>query len=393
MISRTLRCRGGERPLVALGVVALLVVVAPTASRAQASVDLPLGVGFHVPAYDRVDGLSLPFGPDITFGDERVTVEPLVTYRSNLGKIDASLDLAGQFTRDSLVGFRASAERGTFTNDRWIRSDLVNSLVTFGLGHDSRNYFRADRAEAALTSRLPVGMDDARVWIGMRTERDWSTGLHPEPSSGVLGSGSQGSRTLRPRPTASSAGAIRSAGMTRFNPVINTGHITSLVAGGIMAYTGDVLDVAGTALVEAAGHSPAGGAFQQLTIDAQTGWNTFKGERVEVNGHLLESFGAGPTPIQRYSYVGRLRQPRHCGSPRAGRRSSLLPRYRVHNPSPRRRCAIPRVLRTSSHVFLPAPRPLEASGALFRTSASGSASRTSPRITSSTRALTLMTPA
>jgi len=143
---------------------------------AQVSVDFPLTVG-ALPSYDRVNGVSLPFGPTISIGnDERLVVNPTLTYRSNLGKIDPSLSVVGQITADSTLGFALSGARGTFTNDRWIRSDLLNSLVSFGLGHDARNYFRGDRGEARLTSTLKLPLDVATIFIGARTERDWSTG-------------------------------------------------------------------------------------------------------------------------------------------------------------------------------------------------------------------------
>ncbi|MEO7367853.1 MAG: hypothetical protein ABIZ36_07850, partial [Gemmatimonadaceae bacterium] len=51
-------------------------------------ISLPLGIGLRIPAYDRVDGLALPFGPMITLAGGRVELDPTVTYRSHLGKFD-----------------------------------------------------------------------------------------------------------------------------------------------------------------------------------------------------------------------------------------------------------------------------------------------------------------
>jgi hypothetical protein len=154
-------------------VIAAIVIVAPV-THAQVSVDFPLSVD-KLPTYDRVNGLSVPFGPTLTVGEERLVVNPAITYRSHLGKIDPSLSVIGQLTADSTIGFALTGSRGTFTNDSWIRSNIINSLTSLGLGGDSRNYFRGDRGEVRVTSslHLPIEVDAATVFVGARSERDW----------------------------------------------------------------------------------------------------------------------------------------------------------------------------------------------------------------------------
>ena len=267
---------------------AAFVVVGPIAG-AQASVDFPLSIG-SLPSYDRVNGVSLPFGPVISFGDnERVVVNPTLTYRSNLGKVDPSLSVVGQITTDSTVGFSLTGSRGTFTNDRWIRSDLLNSLVSGGLGHDARNYFRADRGEARLTSALKLPLDVATVFIGARAERDWSTGWHSGTPRGPYSLFGRNDTTN---------------GIQRRNPTIDAGHIVSAIAGGHAEFTGQpgsaMLDV----LFEAAGKSPTGGRFQQLTVTEGADIATFGGQHVEVGGHLVTTSASSVTPLQRFAYVG-----------------------------------------------------------------------------------------
>src|SRR5258705_13144928 len=51
-------------------------------------ISLPLGVGLRVPSYDRVDGASVPWGPEISLADEHIRIDPTVTYRSHIGKFD-----------------------------------------------------------------------------------------------------------------------------------------------------------------------------------------------------------------------------------------------------------------------------------------------------------------
>jgi hypothetical protein len=259
---------------------------APTAS-AQVSVDFPLTLS-SLPSYDRVDGVSVPFGPTVTWGDERVVLNPVLTYRSNLGKVDPSLSLTGQITSDSTLGFSLTGARGTFTNDGWIRANLVNSLVSLGLGHDSRNYFRADRGEARLTSALKLPMDVATVFAGVRTERDWSTGWR--------GSNPQGPFSFAGRSDTTN-------GILRPNPAIDAGHITSAILGGHAEYNGmsggEMLDV----LVEAAGKR-IGSSFEQLTIDQAGSVTTIANQRLELAGHLVTTNTSGRTPTQRFAYVG-----------------------------------------------------------------------------------------
>jgi hypothetical protein len=276
---------GVARILTALAAIAL---VAPLAG-AQVSVEFPLGID-NLPSYDRVNGLSLPFGPTISVGDEdRLLVTPMLTYRSQLGKIDPSISIVGQITSDSALGFAVTAARGTFTNDDWIRSNLVNSAVSFGLGRDSRNYFRADRGEARLTSALHLPIDVSTVFAGIRAERDWSTGWRSGDQMGPYS-------LFNRRDTLN--------GIQRPNPTINAGHITSFIAGGHAEYVGisgsGMLD----ALLEAAGKSPVGGSFQQLTITGATVIPTFFQQHLDIGTHLVATSTNSFTPRQRYAFVG-----------------------------------------------------------------------------------------
>ncbi|HEX9607927.1 MAG TPA: hypothetical protein VF962_11905, partial [Gemmatimonadaceae bacterium] len=109
-------------------------------------ISLPLGAGLRIPSYDRVNGLALPWGPKLELGDGRLDVDGLVTYRSNLGKWDPSLE--GSIRPGDENELRFFAGRGTFTNDAWIRGDLTNSAAALFAGSDSRNYYQADRGTA-----------------------------------------------------------------------------------------------------------------------------------------------------------------------------------------------------------------------------------------------------
>src|SRR3954466_15834378 len=106
----------------------------------ESPITLPLGLGLRVPTYDRVNGLTLPWGPQVVLADDRIELNALVSYRSHLGNWDPSLE--GFIRASTADEIKMYVGRGTFTNDAWIRSDLMNSLAALFVGSDARNYFR-----------------------------------------------------------------------------------------------------------------------------------------------------------------------------------------------------------------------------------------------------------
>src|SRR6476646_3746007 len=116
------------------GSIALFVLAAPLRAQSPASepvdtgyvdyhdspITLPLGIGFRMPGYDRVDGLSLPWGPRLELG-EWLRADALATYRSHLGAFDPTLDV--RFSSKQGHELSLFASRGTFTNDDWIRGN------------------------------------------------------------------------------------------------------------------------------------------------------------------------------------------------------------------------------------------------------------------------------
>ena len=117
----------------------------------ESPISLPLGLGLRIPAYDRVNGLTLPWGPKFEAGEGKFDIDALVRYRSNLGKWDPSLE--GVIRPGDDNELKLFVGRGTFTNDAWIRTDLMNSLAVLGVGSDARNWYRGDRATARFRGR------------------------------------------------------------------------------------------------------------------------------------------------------------------------------------------------------------------------------------------------
>ena len=251
-------------------------------------ITLPLGVGLRIPAYDRVNGLSLPWGPKFRTPNGRIELDPTVTYRSNLGKLDPALSAVVAFGRfDSL---KVYAGRGTFTNDGWIRSDLINSLAALGVGSDARNYFRADRATAEIAHSFGGEGFVIAPFAGGLHERDWSTGLHSEDGDAPW----------------SVFGRTDDLKMRRFNPVIASGHVTSALIGVRGNYDRDQMKGSFSVRLERSLDEPDAfdeEHFTQTTFDARAGFPTFGLQSFEFRGHALATHGGSPPP-QRFAYLG-----------------------------------------------------------------------------------------
>ena len=250
---------------------------------------LPLGVGLRIPSYDRVNGLSLPWGPIIKTPNGRVEIDPTVTYRSNLGKIDPAARVRVGFGQsDSLSVYFG---RGTYTNDSWIRSDLINSLAAIGVGSDARNYYRGDRFNAELSHSFGKKPWNTALWIGGNHELDWSTGIHVKHTNApwsILGK----TDTLK---------------MRRVNPAIAAGHVTSVLGGLRGSYEQAELTGRFDARVERSFDGPdvtprGDGRFTQATFDAKATFPTFGMQSFAFRGHGVASWDGAPP--QRFVYLG-----------------------------------------------------------------------------------------
>jgi hypothetical protein len=239
--------------------------------------------GLRLPAYDRVNGLSAPFGPALTFAGGRGEVHGLVTYRSDLGKIDPSLRGGLQMTRRLRGMF--SAQRGTFTNDSWIWTDAVNSLSVLVYGDDTRNYYRADRAELTL-HRLWEGTSfRLEPFIGGLGERAWSVG----PAVGEL----RGPWSVIGRDTLSA---------WRPNPAIDDGTIASALGGARLEWESGGVKVDARSRAEMSVSAPTS-QFLQVSSDLGVGFLTFGEQEYAMDVHWVTTPGPTP-PRQRFAYLG-----------------------------------------------------------------------------------------
>ena len=246
---------------------------------------LPLVYGFRVPTYDRVNGLSVPFGPVFPFDTARYEVEPIVTYRSDLGKVDPALVATATFNR--LTQATVRAERTTLTNDDWIRPDAANTISAFLSGADTRNYYRADRVQARGSHRWERATSAIEPFVAVQTERAWSvgpTGLsHSTPFS-----------VLERRDTIE--------GMLRPNPQGARGNFSSAIVGGVMEWEGQGI-LSNVALqVEVPFAVPGRQYFVQTTLDGEIQFPTFGTQSFSFAMHGV--FTGGEAPLQRFVYIG-----------------------------------------------------------------------------------------
>lgn len=258
---------------------------------------LPLGIGFRIPTYDRVNGLTLPWGPKLVLGDDRVELDALVSYRSHLGNWDPSLE--GSFRPGYGNEIELYVGRGTFTNDRWIRSDLINSGAALFVGTDARNYYRADRASLRFTRTFTSSTMTFAPFVGGNIEDDWSTGsLDPQKTPWSLLNRDD---TLK---------------MRRANPSVFKGKISSGLAGtGVEYFRGEV-EAKLNATVERAFRAPIDrcpppssafcpyerGTFTQATFHSEVFFPTFGTQSFSFRGHAVVS--SDTVPPQRYAYLG-----------------------------------------------------------------------------------------
>ena len=246
---------------------------------------LPGVYGIRIPAYDRSNGLSLPFGPTIALDTGYVEVNPIVTYRSNIGAFDPSLD--GDIAFGRRTGVHAFIGRTTSSNDNWIWTDLVNSAAVLGLGLDTRNYYRADRGEITVHQLLETSTTELAPYIGLRAERDRSIGPDSSATGGPW----------------SFFGRTDPEDMLRPNPPIVAGTLESVLFGALFDWQLQGVRASFNLTNEAAAFDVGSRRFLQSTLDGVVRFPTFGAQFFYLNAHVVYTFGDSAPP-QRWSYLG-----------------------------------------------------------------------------------------
>jgi hypothetical protein len=240
--------------------------------------------GFHgvrIPEYNRVDGLALPFGPGFNLDSGKIAGNALATYRTNRGALDFSLD--GRIGISRTMWADARAERTTVSNDRWIYSDILNSVTSFALGRDTRNYYRADRFTGRLGKDWETSTLEIRAWGGARTEDAWS----------AKGGG----------PWSVLKRDNTEEGMRRPNPPIEPGRISSALVGSHAEWSNQRVEITFALELEVPFDSPLEGDFTQTTIHAKVDFPTFGAQSFDLETHAVLTTG-DVAPPQRFAYLG-----------------------------------------------------------------------------------------
>jgi hypothetical protein len=244
-------------------------------------VAVPFPAGFRIPEYTRVDGLGLPWGPRATLAGGRVEIDPIVTYRSATGDIDPQLHvqagLGGLWFADLRGG------RDTRTNDRWIRSDPLNSLLTLSVGRDVRNYYRSRYAVLRAGRRWERGVTLWSAWLGGQAERDRST------------------HSRAPWSAYDRRDSVE--GMSRPNPPIANGDLRSALAGIGVDWDKDGVALAARVESEFVFDAPGDARFLQTTGHAAVAFPTFATQRLLFELHSVHTSGDRAVP-QRFAYLG-----------------------------------------------------------------------------------------
>ena len=262
--------------------------------------------GFGIPTYDRSNGLSIGAGPRFALPRTRVTLEPRLTYRSQLGAIDANVLVTDSLGRQTAI--TVSAKHSTYSNDTWIWSDLLNSAEFLIFGNDSRNYFRGGRVDLAVGHRVESATWVLAPSITGRYEETHSVRPDSFPTGGpftFFGRHDVDDR-LRPNPQVLEGSVASIIGAARLD-FEDQGIIAGLrlgVEAGRFRPKNDLVDAIPTA--GSPTEIPAffrADDFVQGTIDGSISFPTFGTQSLEVSGHAVLTT-RGPTPRQRYAYVG-----------------------------------------------------------------------------------------
>jgi hypothetical protein len=251
-------------------------------------------VGLQIPTYDRSNGLSLAMAPWVALPHTGVRVQPRISYRSQLGRVDPFVVIVDSLDRRTTL--ELSVGRSTFSNDTWIWSDLVNSLEVLWRGDDSRNYFRATRGDFTVAQRWTSPTITLTPFLGVRLEDATSVRPGLDPTSSPW----------------SFYGRRDPDDMRRPNPSIDPGFIASLLAGVELNWaTSDIIarlrvdEELGTFSDNCDGCDlKMGRDFAQTTLHGAITFPTFGTQRLRVEGHAVITGHEDVTPRQRWAYVG-----------------------------------------------------------------------------------------
>jgi hypothetical protein len=245
------------------------------------AVSVPFPAGLRIPTYTRVDGLGLPWGPRVVLAGGLVEIDPTITYRSAIGEIDPGLTVV--VGARTLWFLELEGGRGTRTNDAWIRSDPLNSVIALFAGRDVRNYYRSRYAVVRGGRRWERGATLLSAWIGGQAERDRST------------------HARAPWSAFNRRDSVE--GMARPNPPVAHGDLGSVLGGARLMWEKGGVELAAHVETERVLDAPEDARFTQTTGNLTVAFATFGTQRLTFETHGVWTAGRRAVP-QRFAYVG-----------------------------------------------------------------------------------------
>jgi hypothetical protein len=239
--------------------------------------------GIAIPTYDRVNGLTARWGSELLL--RRDTVPPVI--RGSISFATARRAIGGSIAMDLPVAggwITAEVAREAFTNEAWIRGPLMNTLSTFLLRSDVRDYHESDVALLRFERRQRQPIIQGESFVGprltVRASRDRS-----------LEAANVWSLTGRGEPW-------------RENPPIWDGEIFSVAPGALVEWRGAVSRLRGDVAVEWA---PGGiGDFEFVHLVSEARWTmpALWNHSLELRGRTHQTLGDNPAPAQRWTLFG-----------------------------------------------------------------------------------------
>jgi hypothetical protein len=213
------------------------------------------------------------------------TIDPVLTYRSQIGRVDPSVQVKMDVGRRMWV--EAFAGRETRTNDEWISSDLSNSLNSLLSGRDERNWYRATGTWAKLSRKFERSTVTSTYSLGGSFERATPARPGPAPTSG---------------PWSITDRTNLEKGMFRPNPQIPGGNISSAIGGAAYQWTAGTIKARLNLDVEVPIAVSTNEDFIQTTVDGRIDFPTFglQKYRLELHGVVTTDM----PPAQRFAYLG-----------------------------------------------------------------------------------------
>jgi hypothetical protein len=236
--------------------------------------------GIQIPTYDRVDGLTLSASAGLMLpriGALEPVVRGRVDYRFERGALTGGAELAAARRRTEVA---IGAERTTITNERWIRSDLSNSISSFVQAKDRRDYYSADRAYFEVRRLLENGPRVTNAFVRAQVED---------------------ASPLEARDPWSIFGDFRTD-----NIMVTESRIASAIVGTSSLWTTPRNVVEFSAAAELAGDIlDSDHSFGRYEVDAEWAMAALANHTLSIAPHVQGPLpGTESLPLQRWSFVG-----------------------------------------------------------------------------------------